>query len=131
MRCNTLVIVPEAAFASQRALLEVGKAPGRRRPPMCLGLRRGQAGRRRRQGTPMMTSSELSIWIGAAMGVKLQPQPAGQAHGGSINTCYRWESDVGSLFVKVAAAERRAMLEAEAVGLEELRRAAAVRVPRV
>jgi len=78
-----------------------------------------------------MTSSELSIWIGAAMGVTLQPQPAGQAHGGSINTCYRWESDVGPLFVKVAAAERRAMLEAEAVGLEELRRAAAVRVPRV
>lgn len=78
-----------------------------------------------------MTSSELSIWIGAAMGVNLQPQPAGQTHGGSINTCYRWESDVGPLFVKVAAAERRAMLEAEAVGLEELRRAAAVRVPRV
>ena len=65
------------------------------------------------------------------MGVNLQPQPAGQAHGGSINTCYRWESDVGPLFVKVAAVERRAMLEAEAVGLEELRRAAAVRVPRV
>jgi protein-ribulosamine 3-kinase len=78
-----------------------------------------------------MTVSDLSTPIGAAMGVKLQPQPAGQAHGGSINTCYRWESDVGSLFVKVAAADSRAMLEAEAVGLEELRRAAAVRVPRV
>jgi protein-ribulosamine 3-kinase len=79
----------------------------------------------------MMTSGELSTAMGAAMGVKLHPQPAGRAHGGSINECYRWESDVGSLFVKVAAADRRAMLEAEAVGLEELRRAAAVRVPRV
>src|SRR5580698_10219805 len=79
----------------------------------------------------MMTSGELSAAMGAAMGVKLYPQPAGRAHGGSINECYRWESDVGSLFVKVAAADRRAMLEAEAVGLEELRRAAAVRVPRV
>jgi protein-ribulosamine 3-kinase len=78
-----------------------------------------------------MTSKGLSKAIGAAMGVKLQPQPAGQAQGGSINTCYRWESAVGPLFVKVAAGERRAMLEAEAVGLEELRRTAAVRVPRV
>ncbi len=78
-----------------------------------------------------MASDELSAAIGAAMGVRLQSQPAGRAHGGSINECYRWESDVGSLFVKVAAAERREMLEAEAVGLEELRRAAAVRVPRV
>jgi len=78
-----------------------------------------------------MTVADLSIPIGAAMGVKLQPQPAGQTHGGSINTCYRWESDVGPLFVKVAAASRRAMLEAEAVGLEELRRAATIRVPRV
>lgn len=79
----------------------------------------------------MMASGELSAAMGAAMGVRLQPRPAGRAHGGSINECYRWESNFGSLFVKVAAVERRAMLEAEAVGLEELRRAAAVRVPRV
>ena len=78
-----------------------------------------------------MTSNGLSIAIGAAMGVKLQPQPAGQAHGGSINTCYRWESAIGPLFVKVAAGKRLAMLEAEAAGLEELRRTTAVRVPRV
>ncbi len=61
----------------------------------------------------------------------LADQPAARVHGGSINESYRWESSVGPLFVKVAAARKLAMLEAEAAGLDELRGASAVRVPRV
>src|SRR5438105_1228027 len=55
----------------------------------------------------------------------------GQMHGGSISEGYRWEADAGPFFVKLAPARGSAMLEAEAAGLEELRRAQAVRVPRV
>jgi fructosamine-3-kinase len=78
-----------------------------------------------------MMSAELGISIGAAIGANVRPQPADRVHGGSINECYRWLSDAGPLFVKVAPARNIEMLAAEAAGLEELRRANAVRVPRV
>jgi protein-ribulosamine 3-kinase len=78
-----------------------------------------------------MVSAELAISIGTALGATLHSRPAGRVHGGSINECYRWESDAGSIFVKIAPARDIAMFEAEAAGLEELRRANAVRVPRV
>jgi fructosamine-3-kinase len=69
--------------------------------------------------------------IGDSLGMTLHPQPASRVHGGSINECYRWESNAGTFFVKLAPARGGGMLEAEAAGLEELRRARAVRVPRV
>jgi len=75
--------------------------------------------------------SELAVAIGKAIGATLQPRPAAAVHGGSINECHRWESDSGPLFVKVASLTARSMFEAEAAGLAELRRADAVRVPRV
>jgi protein-ribulosamine 3-kinase len=62
---------------------------------------------------------------------KVAPEPSARVHGGCINESYRWESDQGALFVKIAPAGRLTMLEAEAEGLEELREAEAVRVPRV
>jgi len=65
------------------------------------------------------------------VGLKLQPKPAARIHGGSSHECYQWHSSSGPIFVKVAAAESQSMLSAEAAGLEELRRADAVRVPRV
>jgi fructosamine-3-kinase len=73
----------------------------------------------------------LATAIGDSLGVSLHSQPASRAHGGSINECYRWESNAGPFFVKLAPARGSAMFEAEAAGLEELRRAQAVRVPRV
>jgi protein-ribulosamine 3-kinase len=73
----------------------------------------------------------LATAIGDSLGVSLRPQPTSRVHGGSINECYRWEGNAGALFVKVAPARGGAMFEAEAAGLEELRRAQAVRVPRV
>ncbi|MFL6602813.1 MAG: fructosamine kinase family protein [Steroidobacteraceae bacterium] len=78
-----------------------------------------------------MPLEPVATAIGHSLGVSLRPQPASRVQGGSINECYRWEGDAGPLFVKVAPARGSAMFEAEAAGLEELRRAQAVRVPRV
>ena len=79
----------------------------------------------------MRDPTELAAAISQAIGARLQPNPGARVHGGSINECHRWQSDRGPVFVKVAAGGRRTMFEAEAAGLEELRQAAAVRVPRV
>lgn len=73
----------------------------------------------------------LGSAIGASLAAKLRPRPEARVHGGSINECYRWESSAGPIFVKVAPAGTRAMFEAESAGLEELRRAGALRVPAV
>jgi protein-ribulosamine 3-kinase len=78
-----------------------------------------------------MVREELATSIGNAIGATLHRRPASRAHGGSINECHRWDSDVGPIFVKIAPARHQGMLAAEAAGLEELRRADAVRVPRV
>jgi fructosamine-3-kinase len=61
----------------------------------------------------------------------VSPEPAARVHGGCINDSFRWETSAGPIFVKVAPADRLAMLEAEAAGLRELQQAAAVRVPAV
>jgi len=58
-------------------------------------------------------------------------EPGERVAGGSISRCYRWASLSGPVFVKVGAGEAASTLEAEAAGLAELARAAAVRVPRV
>lgn len=79
----------------------------------------------------MNPRAELATAIGRVIGTRLQPTPGARVHGGSINECRRWQSDGGPLFVKVAPASRQGMFEAEAAGLEELRRARAVRVPHV
>jgi len=52
-------------------------------------------------------------------------------HGGDINTCVRWETDRGPVFVKLAPAARADMFEAEAEALQELAAARALRVPAV
>jgi len=78
-----------------------------------------------------MDFDALASAIGAGIAAKLRPRPEARVHGGSINECYRWESSAGPIFLKVAPAQRRVMLEAERAGLEELRRADALRVPGV
>ena len=75
--------------------------------------------------------SRLATEIGVACGTTLQPEPAARVHGGSIHECYRWDGDQGPIFLKVASLEHRAAFEAEAAGLEELRQANAIRVPKV
>jgi protein-ribulosamine 3-kinase len=69
--------------------------------------------------------------LAAQLGATVHPASAGRVHGGSINECHRLESGGGPLFLKLADADRREMLEAEAEGLRELAAARAVRVPQV
>jgi protein-ribulosamine 3-kinase len=78
-----------------------------------------------------MSSDALATAIGEALGITLRSRPASRVHGGSINECYRWEGDCDPIFVKLATAQSKGMLAAEAAGLEALRQADAVRVPRV
>lgn len=73
----------------------------------------------------------LAAAIGASLRTQVEPRPAERLRGGSVNECYRFKSAHGPLFVKVAGADALAMLDAEAAGLEELRRAHAVRIPSV
>ena len=79
----------------------------------------------------VMVREELATAIGKVVGAKLRREPVARVHGGSINACYRWESEAGPIFVKIAPARSSEMFAAEAAGLEELRSADAVRVPRV
>ncbi|MBK9175227.1 MAG: fructosamine kinase family protein [Flavobacteriales bacterium] len=52
--------------------------------------------------------------------------------GGSINDCYRLDTNLGRFFVKVNAADRHpSLFEAEADGLRRLRTAGVIRVPEV
>jgi len=67
----------------------------------------------------------------AATGLKFRGVPASLGSGGGFASCQRWESDAGSVFVKVAPIAREAALEAEAAALRELAAADAVRVPAV
>jgi len=70
-------------------------------------------------------------WLAAATGLRFSPAPAAEVYGGSINRCYRWETDTSPVFVKIAEAGHADMFEAEAAGLHELADSATVRVPRV
>jgi protein-ribulosamine 3-kinase len=78
-----------------------------------------------------MAREELATAIGNVIGTRLRSQPTSRVHGGSINECYRWDGEAFPVFIKIAPVRSIAMFEAEAAGLRELRRADAVRVPRV
>lgn len=73
----------------------------------------------------------LSRELSKALGSACAAAPERAIAGGCINECYRWSCGRGPLFVKIAPAERLAAFEAEAEGLDELRRARAVSVPAV
>jgi fructosamine-3-kinase len=69
--------------------------------------------------------------IAAQTGGGCAPEPQSGVSGGSIHRSYRWHCGGKPLFVKVAAHDGAAGLEAEATGLLALSRAHAVHVPRV
>jgi fructosamine-3-kinase len=77
------------------------------------------------------TSRAIAGEISVQAGVRCSPSPERSVAGGSINECYLWVCDSGSLFVKVADRTDLSMLEAESAGLRELAAARAVRVPGV
>jgi protein-ribulosamine 3-kinase len=69
--------------------------------------------------------------IAAATGLRLGRSPAGVVTDLGASACVRWGSEDGALFVKFAPEARRSMLEAESEGLQELRQATELRIPRV
>lgn len=83
--------------------------------------------------TPRADFSAIAGAISAQAGVRLAQAPASVVSGGSIHAAYRWAclEPEGSLFVKLAAVHDRAMLEAEADGLQRLKSVKAVQVPEV
>ena len=72
----------------------------------------------------------VAATIGAAAGTSLPAARWSSCGGSSLNATWRLEGDGLRCFVKVNAAARAAMFDAEAAGLAELRAANAVRVPR-
>jgi protein-ribulosamine 3-kinase len=71
----------------------------------------------------------LCVALAAALGVAVLDEPARAVHGGCIGDSYRLATATGPVFVKLASAVRRPMLEAEARGLAELAAVGALRVP--
>ncbi len=72
---------------------------------------------------------DLARAISAVTGHELAPAPTEAVSGGSA--CLRWTSDAGTMFVKIAGADRLWVFEAEAEGLRALESASAIRVPSV
>jgi protein-ribulosamine 3-kinase len=68
--------------------------------------------------------------MAAALGREIAAAPEATVHGGSINECFRWQTECGPVFVKRAPLARLAMFEAEADGLARLREAGALRIPK-
>lgn len=75
--------------------------------------------------------SELVARLCDETGLALDSSSARSVGGGSINRCYRVDGRDGAVFVKVNAAAKRAMFEAEAAGLEALGATRTIGVPRV
>jgi protein-ribulosamine 3-kinase len=75
--------------------------------------------------------SALAAALNEALGCPLAAAPAHAVGGGSISRTYRWDAAGESLFIKLAPAANRALLETEAAGLAALAAAGAVRVPAV
>ncbi len=80
----------------------------------------------------------IAAGLATALGVPVASAPSRRIAGGSINACFEWPSDAGPMFVKVAPSSGRAGgrgetggFDAEVDGLEALRSARALRVPRV
>ena len=73
----------------------------------------------------------IAAALADALSTQIAPQPAARVQGGCINESYRWESRAGALFVKLGSPASREAFAAEAVGLVELTRADAVRIPQV
>lgn len=73
----------------------------------------------------------LAAALSRTLGTEIAAGSERSVGGGSINSCARFESALGPLFVKHGDASSLAMFQAEAEGLAELARARAVRVPEV
>jgi protein-ribulosamine 3-kinase len=73
---------------------------------------------------------EIEQSLGAALGNSVRLKAPRAVGGGSINQTYHVDSGQGPFFVKLNSADGLDMFTAEAEGLEELRQAETLRIPR-
>lgn len=73
----------------------------------------------------------LAAALSHALGTEVAAESERSVGGGSINSCVRFESAAGPLFVKHGDRSSLGMFQAEAEGLAELANARAVRIPQV
>src|SRR5689334_23027817 len=78
-----------------------------------------------------MNDRAIRDGLAKLLDVAVLPAEARPVTGGSINECFRYESECAPVFVKVAVKDLLPVFEAEAAGLNELRFAAALRIPEV
>ena len=74
---------------------------------------------------------ELAATLTGMLGCDVSSQSARRVSGGSINSCTRFDTSNGAIFVKHGAVESLPMFAAEAAGLAELTLANAARIPKV
>jgi protein-ribulosamine 3-kinase len=79
----------------------------------------------------MQRFAPIARELSTLSGARCAPAPQRSVAGGSIHECYAWRCGAGTLFVKVGARSARATFDAESLGLAELARARALRVPQV
>jgi fructosamine-3-kinase len=96
-----------------------------------VSIRHDGAGRCASEDLPISDLEAVFGELGQRMHVDPRDWRAAPVGGGSINRAWRVGAGAASLFLKVNAAERIDMFVAEAEGLRELERAAAIRVPQV
>ncbi|HRD52858.1 MAG TPA: fructosamine kinase family protein [Flavobacteriales bacterium] len=81
--------------------------------------------------TASLTACLANI-LGTQLGRRIEIQLEQPVGGGSINDCFRLDTNAGPFFVKLNAADRfPSMFEAEADGLRRLAATGAIRVPRI
>lgn len=79
----------------------------------------------------MSLITSIAQAISETTGISFQPRPAAAVSGGCINTAFTLADAKRCFFVKTNDADKRAMFEAEAAGLQEIARSHSLRAPAV
>jgi len=78
-----------------------------------------------------MSDAAIRAGLASLLHVDVLAAPEERVTGGCINQCFRYETSIGVVFVKVAAVDSLDLFAAEAVSLESLHAANGIRVPQV
>jgi protein-ribulosamine 3-kinase len=78
-----------------------------------------------------MSDAAVRAGLAALLRADILPAPAQHVQGGCIHRCFGYDSANGRVFVKVASEVQLDILQAESVGLQDLRTANAIRIPQV
>jgi fructosamine-3-kinase len=78
-----------------------------------------------------MSDAAVRAGLATLLHVQVLAAPAQRVAGGCTNQCYRYETSIGAVFVKVAASEALDQFAAEAASLDAILATDAIRVPEV